>query len=101
MRAWILVAVALFLQTAPAPPPPQPTAPAQQQPRPLPPDPHKYDLLLRNGHVIDARNNLSAVRDVGIKDGKIAAVAPHLDPADALKAVDASGLYVTPGLVDI
>jgi dihydroorotase len=94
MRAWIMAALALLLQAAPP-------APPQTAPRPLPPDPHKYDLLLRNGHVIDARNNLSAVRDVGIKDGKIAAVAAHLDPADALKAVDASGLYVTPGLVDI
>jgi dihydroorotase len=67
----------------------------------LPQDPHKFDLLIRNGHVIDAHNNISAVRDVGIKDGKIAAVAQHLDPNDALKSVDANGLYVTPGLVDI
>ncbi len=60
-----------------------------------------YDLLLHNGHVIDAKNNLSAVRDVGIKDGKVAAVAEHLDAADALKTVDVSGLYVSPGLVDM
>ena len=33
-----------------------------------------YDLLLKGGHVIDARNGVSAVRDVAIKDGKIAAV---------------------------
>jgi dihydroorotase len=38
---------------------------------------------------------------VGIQGGKIAAVAPHLDPKDALKTVSAAGLYVTPGLVDI
>jgi dihydroorotase len=61
----------------------------------------KYDLLLRGGHVIDARNDLSAVRDVAIANGKIAAVAPRIDPADAFKVVDVSGLYVTPGLVDI
>ena len=61
----------------------------------------KYDLLLQGGHVIDAKNGLSAVRDVGIKSGKIAAVAAHLDAKDALKAVNVSGLYVTPGLVDI
>ncbi len=61
----------------------------------------KYDLLLQGGHVIDAKNRISAVRDVGIKDGKIAAVAAKLDPKDALKTVNASGLYVTPGLVDI
>src|SRR4051812_11466894 len=63
--------------------------------------PPKYDLLLRGGHLIDARNKISAVRDVAIAGGKIAAVDARLDPADALKTVDVSGLYVTPGLVDI
>jgi len=61
----------------------------------------KYDLLLRGGHVIDPRNGISAVRDVAVVDGKIAAVAPRIDPAEAFKTVDVSGLYVTPGLVDI
>ena len=61
----------------------------------------KYDLLLHGGHVIDAKNNIDSVRDVAIRDGKIAEVAAHIDPAEALKSVDASGLYVTPGLVDI
>ena len=51
----------------------------------------KYDLLLRGGHVIDARNKISAVRDVAIAGGKIAAVAAKIDPADALKTVDVSG----------
>lgn len=61
----------------------------------------RYDLLLEGGHVIDARNGISAVRDVAIKDGRIAAVAAHLDPKEALKTVNVSGLLVTPGLVDI
>ena len=61
----------------------------------------QYDLLLQNGHVIDAKNHISAVRDVAIRDGRIAAVEEHIDPAKALKTVDVSGLYVTPGLVDI
>ncbi len=65
------------------------------------PAPRKYDLLLKGGHVIDARNRLSAVRDVAIAGGKIAAVAAKIDPQDALKTVDASDLYVTPGLIDI
>jgi dihydroorotase len=60
-----------------------------------------YDLLLQGGRVVDAKNGISAVRDVGIKDGKIAAVAAHLDAKDALKTVDVAGLMVTPGLVDI
>jgi dihydroorotase len=57
--------------------------------------------LIRNGHVVDAKNHISAVLDVAIRDGKIAAVEPHIDPAKALKTVDAKGLYVTPGLIDI
>jgi dihydroorotase len=61
----------------------------------------QYDLLLQNGHVIDAKSKLSAVRDVAIKDGKIAAVEARIDPAKAFKTVDVKGLYVTPGLVDI
>ena len=61
----------------------------------------RYDLLLQGGHVIDPGNGISAVRDVAIKDGLVAAVAQRLDPAAARKVVNLAGLYVTPGLVDI
>ncbi|MFN0172031.1 MAG: amidohydrolase/deacetylase family metallohydrolase [Bryobacteraceae bacterium] len=61
----------------------------------------KFDLLLRNGHVIDPKNGLSAVRDVGIANRRITAIAASLPAADAKKVVDASGLFVTPGLIDI
>src|SRR5947209_9097571 len=61
----------------------------------------EYDLLLQGGHVIDGKNKISAVRDVAIRAGKIAEVAARIDPAKAHKVVDVSGLYVTPGLVDI
>jgi dihydroorotase len=61
----------------------------------------KYDLLLQGGHVIDPKNGVDAVRDLAISGGKIAAIAPRIDPVEAFKVVDVSGLYVTPGLVDI
>ena len=61
----------------------------------------KYDLLLKGGHVIDAKNRVSAVRDVAVQNGKIAAVAPDIPASKALKTVDVGGLYVVPGLVDI
>jgi len=61
----------------------------------------KYDVLLRGGYLIDPRNNISAARDVAIAAGKIAAVAPRIEPADASKTIDVSGLDVVPGLVDI
>jgi dihydroorotase len=60
-----------------------------------------YDLILKGGHVIDPRNGVDAVRDVAIRGGKIAAVETNLDPSAARKLIDVSGLYVTPGLVDI
>ncbi len=62
---------------------------------------NKYDLLLQGGHVIDPRNNVDAIRDVAISAGKIAAIAPKIDAADAAKTIDARGLFVTPGIVDI
>jgi dihydroorotase len=60
-----------------------------------------YDFLIKGGRLVDPRNRLSTVRDVAIKDGKIAAIAENLPASRALKAIDATGLYVTPGLVDI
>ena len=60
-----------------------------------------YDLLLQGGHVLDAKNHIDTVMDVAIKDGKVAKVAPHIPSTDALRTVDAKGLYVTPGLIDI
>jgi len=60
-----------------------------------------FDLLIKNGHVIDARNGVDAVMDVAIAAGKIAQVAASI-PADRARTVaDATGLYVTPGLIDI
>lgn len=61
----------------------------------------QYDLLLKGGHVIDPRNNVDGVRDVAIRNGKIAAVSASITPASAKRTIDASGLYVTPGIVDI
>ena len=60
-----------------------------------------YDLLLKGGHVIDGRNGISAIRDVAITGDRIAGVAANIPAAQAKKTVDVTGLYVTPGLVDI
>ncbi|MBC8165313.1 MAG: amidohydrolase/deacetylase family metallohydrolase, partial [Bryobacteraceae bacterium] len=58
-----------------------------------------YDLVLKGGHVVDGKSGIDQVRDVAIKDGKIAAVEASL--SGAKKVIDVSGLYVTPGLVDM
>jgi dihydroorotase len=68
----------------------QEAAPAQQ-----------YDLLLQGGNVIDPRNGISAVRDLAIREGRIAAVASGIAPTTAFKTIDVGGLYVTPGLIDL
>jgi len=60
-----------------------------------------YELLLKGGQVIDPKNNISAVRDVAIYQGKIAAVSANIPSTQARKTIDVSNLYVTPGLVDI
>ena len=61
----------------------------------------RYDLVLKGGHVIDAKNRINAVRDVAIANGRIAAVAENIPASDARRTVDARSLYVTPGLIDI
>lgn len=61
----------------------------------------QYDLLLKNGHTIDPLNAIDGKMDVAIAGGKIAAVAPDINPALAQKVVDVAGHYVTPGILDI
>lgn len=60
-----------------------------------------YDIVIKGGHVIDPKNNIDAVMDVAIKDGKIAQLANNIDGKQAAQVVDAKGLYVTPGLIDL
>lgn len=60
-----------------------------------------YDLVLKGGHVIDPKNKISQVMDVAIADGKIARVAANVPASEAKTVADVSGLYVTPGLIDI
>ena len=60
----------------------------------------RYEILLKGGHVIDPVNNVDAVMDVAVAAGKIAAVRPGINPAEAGTVVDVTGLYVTPGLID-
>jgi dihydroorotase len=61
----------------------------------------EFDLLIKNGHVIDARNGVNAVMDVAVTGAKIALIGSNIAPARAQQVADASGFYVTPGLVDI
>jgi dihydroorotase len=60
-----------------------------------------YNIVIKGGHVIDPKNSIDAVMDVAISDGKIALVSKNIDAKKGLQVVDAKGLYVTPGLIDI
>jgi dihydroorotase len=58
------------------------------------------DVLIKNGHVIDPKNKIDAIMDVAIINNKISEVAPKITK-QAKKTIDATGLYVTPGLIDM
>ena len=66
---------------------------AQKQPQ--------FDLLVKGGQVIDPKNGLNAVMDVAVSAGKVAQVAANIAREQAREVVDATGFYVTPGLIDI
>lgn len=59
-----------------------------------------FDLLIRNGHVIDPAQNLDERRDVAIRGGRIAALLEPGAPAEAIHTIDAGSRYVVPGLID-
>ena len=59
------------------------------------------DILIRGGEVIDPSQGLRGVRDVAIADGKILSIADSLPDIEATNTVDARGLYVVPGLIDL
>ncbi|SDN10810.1 dihydroorotase [Daejeonella rubra] len=61
----------------------------------------ELDLLLKGGHVIDPKNKINTKMDVGIAAGKIVKVATNIPANTAKKTVDVSGLYVTPGIIDM
>ena len=84
----LLFVAALLVLTGPG-------VPAQAPAQPPP------DLLIKGGHVIDPRNNIDAVMDVSVSGGKIAQVAANITPTASMRVIDAAGLYVVPGLIDI
>ncbi|QHT66548.1 amidohydrolase/deacetylase family metallohydrolase [Rhodocytophaga rosea] len=60
-----------------------------------------YSIVIKEGHVIDPKNNINGIMDVAITDGKIVQVAKNIDPKGATQVVNAKGMYVTPGIIDI
>jgi len=61
----------------------------------------EIDILLKGGYVIDPKNNINARMDVAIVGDKIFRVAENIPESSAKKTVNVSGLYVTPGIIDM
>ena len=66
----------------------------------VPPQPPRYDIVIAGGTVIDGTGRAGAVQDVAIKNGRIAAIG-RLSRGDASEAIDARGLVVAPGFIDV
>jgi dihydroorotase len=60
-----------------------------------------YSIVIKGGHIIDPKNNINGVMDLAVQDGKIARIDKNIDAKEGKQVVDAKGLYVTPGLIDI
>ena len=60
-----------------------------------------YDLLIKGGTAVDPAQNLHHINDIAVEDGKIARIAPSIDPAEASQVVEVRGKIVTPGLIDL
>ena len=63
--------------------------------------PASFDVLVKGGHVIDPKNGIDAVMDIAIKAGKIFKVGKNLPASEAKQVVDATGLKVVPGIIDM
>jgi dihydroorotase len=64
-------------------------------------EPEVHDLIIRGGRVIDKTQGLDAILDVAIDGHRITAVGTNLEADGVRQVVDATGLIVTPGLVDL
>lgn len=60
----------------------------------------KYDLIIKGGHVMDPANGINRVMDVAVSKGNIARIAAEITDS-AEKIIDAKGLYVSPGFIDM
>jgi predicted amidohydrolase YtcJ len=59
-----------------------------------------FDVVLTRGHVICPASDIEGIIDVGVKNGRIAAIEPHILPSAAKQTIDVGGKLVLPGLID-
>jgi len=61
----------------------------------------EYDLVIKQGHLIDPKNEINEIMDIAIADGKVAKVSSSLTDYKAKMVIEAKGMYVIPGIIDI
>jgi cytosine/adenosine deaminase-related metal-dependent hydrolase len=61
----------------------------------------RFEILLKNGRVVDPTSGLDGVADIGVAGGRIAEIASDLDPGHAAEVFDLSGAHVVPGIIDL
>jgi dihydroorotase len=61
----------------------------------------EYDLLIRGGRVLDPGRRVDSLLDLAIRGGKIVALRKGIPASSAVEVMDAGGLLVVPGLIDI
>src|SRR6187200_3751363 len=62
--------------------------------------PARYDVLIRNGRVLDGSGNPWRAVDIGIREGRIVDIG-RLQTATGARTIDATGLTVSPGFIDV
>jgi dihydroorotase len=67
----------------------------------LKPSAQDHSFIIKGGHVIDPKNNINEVMDVEVLEDKIMRVAKNIEVKSGIQVIDAKGMYVTPGLIDI
>jgi len=60
-----------------------------------------YGIIIKGGHLIDPKNKLDEVMDIALNDGKVALIAKNINADQGTQVVDATGMFVAPGLIDI
>ena len=59
-----------------------------------------HDIILLNGHLIDAKNGINQPMDIAIRDGKVSKIAEKILPKEGKRVIDVKGLIISPGLID-
>jgi dihydroorotase len=61
----------------------------------------QYSIVIKGGHLIDPKNNIDEIMDIAVSNGKVAKLDKNIDGKLGKQVVNAQGMYVTPGLIDM